>query len=602
VTPDQESRLALIRAALPPIYDNPVENGSATGFTSRVCIDCEWSEDGALTTIGVGNESAIVQIAWKEREFDHEWLRQWVLGVCHEVPVVFHNADADIRKLREHGIPLSPMWFRHGFDDTMLADAVLHSEEEHTLEYLCEQYGKLPQHKDLRTVPEAASEYNAADVLETLLIWKHAIQPQLAADPQAERIYRGMSLPFLWLAIESEEAGIRVHPTLPRELYEKYDAKRKQATKLLHAYAGWPVNIGSPDQLKHLLYNVEELPLQYKKGTRPEDEEVTTDKDALAALRRLQGTEWDADVSPTLESAWANIEAGGHLALEARYLFIGAQQAISHYIEPCLDRERIYPECRIHVQASGRVGYVKPALPQMKGELLDQLIPDEGHVWIGHDWSQIEVRLLAVLADDAVYKAAFAASADVHEVNVRAIFPEKGSVDLETIRRRWTKAFAFRLHYRGKPENAADIPGTRALGLDQGRLVAASQAYLAAHPALPPYWKEVEAEADRTGLVRTFEGRPRRLTSPYRNARMREASNHPMQGGVADVYVETALLVKRAAPWARLVFGAYDSHWWSVPVAQEMEFLSLYVPIVEREFQINGQAVSFPAEYKRRVA
>lgn len=594
MTPDQADRLALLRAVLPPIKRWP---DPGFNFDRATCLDLEWDENGALTTVGIGHHELVIQID----AFDYEGYRPWLLEQFARVPVVIHNAAADIKVLRKHGFPLTAASFVQ-LEDTMLADAVLNSEEAHDLGDLGERYGKLPAHKDLRKVPEAASEYNAADIVSTLQIWQHAIAPQLAADSQAARIYRELSLPFMWLAMESEEAGIRVHPTLPRELYARYDLKRQQAKRLLWAFAGWPVNIGSPDQMKHLLYNVEGLPLQYEKGPKTEDRKVTTDKDALSALRRLQGTEWDADVAPTLESAWANIEAGGHPALEARFLFMGAQQAISHYIEPCLDRKRIYPECRVHAQASGRVGYVKPALPQMKNELLDQLLPDEGTIWVGWDWSQIEVRLLAVLADDKVYQEAFARGDDIHSLNVRAIFPEAGSEALEEIRRRWTKAFAFRLHYRGKPENAGDIPGSKALGLNSAALVVASETYLTAHPAIPEYWRQLEEEADQTGLVRTFRGRPRRLTNAFRNARNREGSNHPLQGGVADIYLETALLVHRAAPWARMIFGAFDSQWWQVPFDRELEFVGVMAPLVEREFEINGQTVTFPAKFKRKVA
>jgi DNA polymerase I-like protein with 3'-5' exonuclease and polymerase domains len=614
LTPDQAERLALIRAALPPIHDRPPVpfNGPAyIQWDSLVCVDLEWHREsncscgvptrevGLLETVGIGNEKSIVQIDWQASEFDWDWMREWFMAVIATVPVVFQNADGDIRKLRANGFPIWAESFKQ-LDDTMLAHAVLESELPHGLEFLTLEHGHLPQHKDLAKV--APVEYNAADVLATVLIWKHYLLPYLESDPQAEQIYRRLSLPFVWLAIESEEAGIRVNPTLPPVLYAELDIKRKQATRLLQAYAGWPVNINSPDQMKHLLYNIEGLPLQFEKGSRVEDQKVTTDKDAIAALRRSFGTEWEADVAPTLESAWANIEAGGHVALEARYLFMSAQQQISHYIQPCLSTERIYPDCSVHAQASGRVGYVRPALPQMKDRLLDQLWPDEGSVWIGHDWRQIEVRLLAVLANDRVYLDAFDRGDDIHGLNTRAIFGPPGSPELEAIRRRWVKAFAFRLHYRGKPENAGDIPGTRGLGLDVPALIVASEKYLAAHPALSEYWRGIEWEADHGGVVRTFMGRPRRLTGQSRNARNRAASNHPMQGGVADIFLETALLVKKAAPWARLVFGAYDSHWWSMPLAREMEFLGLYVPIVEREFTIGAERVSFPADYKRKVA
>jgi DNA polymerase I-like protein with 3'-5' exonuclease and polymerase domains len=610
---DVQERIALLRAALPPVVDQPPQDFY---FTTPVCLDCEWDrKTGALQTIGIGDETLVIQFDWGGREFDHVWFKRWLYEQLARTTVVIHNAAADIKKLRESGIVLWDLSFKR-LEDSMLAHAVLESELPHDLEFLSAEHGTLPPYKDLSVV--APVEYNAADVVETALLWKRYLVPALAEDVDALRVYNTLSMPFLWLGIEGDEAGIAVHPTKPVELYRAYDQKRTDARHLAQAYCGWPVNLNSPDQVKHVLYNLEGLPVQMaKKQGWGEPEKVTADKDALAYLRRYVGTEWDADVPPTLELAWAAIEAGGNPFLEARYLHTGAQQAISHYIEPCLtwggypksiqeERitdlhavDRIYPECRIHVQASGRVGYVGPALPQMKGKLLDQLVPDPGTVWFGWDWKQIEVRLLALLADDEVYLDAFAKGLDIHEINVRAIWPEKGSPDLEEMRRRWIKAFVFRLHYLGEPENASDIPNTRNLGLDNARrLVEASDAYLAKHPALHPYWDMVGEEAERTGISRTFLGRPRRLHGQFPKARKREAVNHRMQGAVADVYIVTALAVKKAAPWARLVFGAYDSQWWQIKAGRELEFAAICGLIVEQEWAIGRHKSRLPADWK----
>lgn len=601
---DVDERIALLRAALPPVVDQPPADFY---FTDAVCLDCEWDrETGALTTIGIGDETLVVQFDWGGREFDRGWFTNWLYAQLARTTVVIHNAAADIKKLRESGIPLWDLSFLC-LEDTMLAHAVLESEFPHDLEFLSAEHGTLPPYKDLAKV--APVEYNAADVVETVLLWKRYIAPYLESDPGAKAIYRDLSMKVLWLGIEGDEAGIAVHPTKPLTLHEAYDQKRSDARRLAQAYCGWPVNLNSPDQVKHVFYNLEGFPVQVaKKQAWGEPEKVTADKDALAFLRRSIGTEWDADVAPTLDQAWATIEAGGNPFLEARYLHTGAQQSISHYIEPCLVleddvvigvRERIYPECRIHVQASGRVGYVGPALPQMKGKLLDQLVPDPGTVWFGWDWKQIEVRLLALLANDAVYLDAFARGEDIHEINVRAIWPEKGSPELEEMRRRWIKAFVFRLHYLGEPGNAADIPNTKNLGLtNERRLVEASDLYLAKHPALPMYWDRVGEEAERTGLSRTFLGRPRRLHGSFPKARKREAVNHRLQGAVADLYIVTALAVKRSAPWARLVFGAYDSQWWQIPTERELEFAAICGPIVEKEWVIGGHKARLPADWK----
>lgn len=643
MTPEEAERVTRLRAILPHIHRNSWEQ-TACADGALLCIDLEWDENWPhrLECIGIGNEKWVSQFWWQELDLvAQDKLRQDLLDVCRAVPVVIHNAVGDIKKLREAGFAfLGPQNFAE-LNDSMVLHHHLESENQHDLEYLGLEHGSLPAYKDLRTVAGAEDVYNACDLVQTCVVWNRYLKPAMNRDPRTEFIYRTMSMPFIWQIIEGEEAGIRVNPHTPVPLYQKYDIKRVQATTLAQAYAGWPLNLGSPDQMAHVLYNVEGLPIQRKRAGWGEEGAVTVGKDAIATLRRLQGTEWDADIAPTLldsevvddegvvqvhKGAMSNIEDGGHPILEARYLFMGAQQAISHYIMPCLDiiegpryvgtgvkepdlfipRARIWPECRQHVQSSGRHSYVQPALSQFKDDMLTLITPDVGTCWVGHDWKQIEVRLLAYLASDQVYIDIFARGGDIHEENVRAIFGAKGSPELEALRRRFIKAFVFRLHYRGKPENAGDIPGTKSLGLVVDRLIEASARYLAVHTALPPYWHAIEVEADRTGGVRTFMGRLRKLTAQYLAARNREACNHPMQGGVTDIYVTTALQVKAAAVAARipvrLVYGSFDSQFWQVPSEARLDFIGIYQPIVEREFVVNGRTVTFPADFKLKEA
>jgi DNA polymerase I-like protein with 3'-5' exonuclease and polymerase domains len=637
LTSDQQQRLAALRAALPPIVTEH-ERGLDVlegGHGGRpLVIDCEWDrKTGELTLIGVGHDAVVVQIEWAGLdEYRRVEARMAIERLVQRVPIVYHHGVSDLKKLRAHTFDVHPAT-HFAIDDTVLAHAVLDAEEEHTLEYLVEKYGKLPQHKDLNEL--APREYNAADVVETFLIWTRDLRPRLARDPSADSVYREMSIAYLCeLQIEQEEAGIRVDKSVPYPMRDKYAAKIEQAERLAQAYVGWPLNLRSADDKKLWLYDVEAMPAQHKRAPRGKEKPVTIDKDAVAALRRLVGTEWEPDEEPTLEAAWAAIEAGGNPLLEATYLNMGAQQALSHYVMPCFEtdakgeivgvRDRIYPEVRIHVQETGRHSYVGPALSQYRGELTKLITPDVGTVWVGHDWSNIETWLLGYLANDEVILEAKRGNWDTHTLNycditgtpkppmlTKALHaaPEcaawrerlkwKGEDD---DRRVFAKRFVYRLHYRGRPENAGDIPGARALGFDKTRLVDASQKYLARHPALVAYWQKIERQAAQYGIVYSFMGRPRRLTSPHPNARAREACNDPMQAGVADIYITTALKVRRAAPYARLVFGSYDSQWWQVPAEREAEFAEVYKVIVQRGFEINGQEASFPASFKRREA
>jgi DNA polymerase I-like protein with 3'-5' exonuclease and polymerase domains len=654
LTTEQQELLTALRAALASV-ELVFEHEPGIDVIDRLAecvIDCEWDEDtGALERIGVGNPERYVGVLWTDLDdYRRVEVKSAIERLTRRAHVIYHSAISDIKKLRQNGFDVHPATHAD-LDDTMLAHAVLRSEEEHTLDYLNRECGKLPPgYKALKKI--APQEYNVGDVVETWNVWTYWVLPEFAKDPAAERIYREQSLAYLKeIQVEQEEAGIRVDKKVPYVLRDRYAAKREQASRLARAYVGGvDFNLNSPDDLKHFLYVVEALPEQREKAFRGELGKLTTDKDAIADLRRLQGTEWDPEDEPTLALAWENIEAGGHPLLEARYLFAGAQQALSHYVMPCFEvdskkglvlgiRDRIFPECRIHVQSSGRHSYVGPALQQLKGPqepyplsssgklpvLQTLILPDLGTCWVGHDWSNIETWVLGGLANDPVILEAKAKAWDTHVVNYcdftgteyppiltkrlheaaeceywRRLLKWQGEDDT---RRTFSKRFVYRLHYRGLPENAGDIPGARTLGFSTAKLVRASELYLARHPALVEYWARLEQQAERARVIYTFMGRPRRLGNPNANARNREGSNQPMQGAVADIYITTALLVKRAAPWARLVFGSHDSQWWQTPVERREEFRALYKPIVERLFRLRRDVeMSFPASYKEREA
>lgn len=607
-------------------------------FARPVVIDCEWNKDtGELTLVGVGNEDGVVQVWWQELDEPARIaFKDWLCQLVQRVLVIYHNADADIRKLREnHFASLAGEMFsvelHKQLEDTMLAHAVLHCEEDHTLEWLTEEYGKLPRHKHLADVDLGI--YNTGDLLETLWSWR-ALEGELALDPAAEMIYRKQSLAKLPYIVHQEERGIATNKKLLYPLRDKFEARRMAGARLAQAATGrLDFNVGSPAQLKHWVYGVEKFPVQYAKAAPGQQGPPTLDKDALAKLRQMVGTEWDADDAPTLEQAWENVEAGGSAILEARYLFFGAQQALSHYIDPCFEwdgdniagiRDRIYPETRQHVQTSGRESVVGPAMQQLKGELELIVTPDPGTVWLGWDWSNIETWLLGALAGDPLILEAKRQGWDTHTLNYCDItdttYPTERTKKLhececpeciawraqmkwqgeDDIRRTFAKRYVYRVHYRGKPEHAGDIPGAKALGFNEKKLVRASEAYLSKHHWIPEWWKKIECEVDRYGVVYTFMGRPRRLTSPYRNARYREACNHPMQGGVADIYNTTRLMIHELCPWLEFVYGKHDAQWWQCPEDRVEEAWSIIKPLVEREFVINDMPISFAASFKER--
>jgi DNA polymerase I-like protein with 3'-5' exonuclease and polymerase domains len=627
----------ILRTALPPVTQ---DEQSFLAYLVRtegalVCVDCEWHrETGELELIGVGNAAGVAQLEWDPR-FGPEALmfQNAFAGFIASNTVVYHNADADLRALRRAGFDVGVAGHQR-LEDTMLAHAVLYSEEDHDLAYVrAECGGSLPPCEELHGTREKDRDawllHNAVSVVDTVVVWRRGIEPAFAADPAAEYIYRSQSLAILPEIIAGNERGIAVDPVVAYELRDAYAPRIEQGLRLAQAWCGYPINLSSPDQRLHQFYNVEGFPVQYKKARPGDDPPATTDKDALAVLRRLQGTEWDDEAPATLDLAEANIDAGGHPLLEALYLYSGAKQRLSHYVLPCFDdsgapRARIYPETRMHAQETGRHSIVGPALQQFKRREDYLIRPDAGWPWFGWDWSNIETWLLGYLAGDALILEAKRQGWDTHTVNfcdlVGIPYPPKLTkavhacpcadctawrtglkwVGDDDIRRTFSKRCIFRTHYRGNPEQMGDIPGAKALGFDAKTMTAAVNRYLDKHFAIREFWQEIERQVDRDGLVRSFMGRPRRLTAPGRNARYREACNDPLQAGVADIYNQTIVIVKRALPHVRLVHGRHDAQWWAIPEDRWDVDVPVIKAVAERMFFINGYEAWFPASWKER--
>jgi len=258
---------------------------------------------------------------------------------------------------------------------------------------------------------------------------------------------------------------------------------------------------------------------------------------------------------------------------------------------------RIYPEFRIHAQASGRWSIVNPPLQQFPKDLEDLIIPDEGEAWIEWDWKQAEPRFLAYLSGDEPMMAAFSNGVDPYTIYARDL---SGLDPPPKMYRDFAKRYILKLSYGGLP--ASDTSGAMALGLDKHQLVQMAARFFAAHPAVAQYWRQIDASI-RTGasgeafvVSRAYDGR-RRMICGSREAVKREAKNHPMQGSVSGLLNTTCIEVKHVLPYASLVKTKHDSGTFAVPVEKVDEALPAVRQVVERIVEVNGFKARFPAEY-----
>lgn len=620
----------------------PSDSGGALDFLQAargadyLVVDTEYVRgSGQLLQIGLGarrgSEFVGLQILdWPSwASWFHLAIGDEVRLLVRETPVVFQNTMADVPVLHT-ALGVEYTDYRR-IDDTMLLHAVLWSELPHDLGFLASLYSPYPATKHL---PLEDPAYNWGDVCHADAVWA-ALRAEGKADPAAWSIYETQSLRLIPVVLESNRRGIRVDAERVQTASEGYAAKLDAARQLATAYCGWPLNPGSDDQMSLWLYRVEGLPVQkHKKTRRP-----TIDEDAVATLRGRYAPLPDADHERehgvSVEYIQQRIIDGAHPLLEARVLYSGALQMDSHYLRPArrgleLDG-RIYPQTKIHAQASGRHSITDPSaedknappgapMQQIPSDLRDIVCLDPGEAWISWDWSNIETWLLGVLAGDERILQAKVAGWDTHVVNYCDIFGSPYPPDLrdphgspecaawreqlhwqggDDVRRVFAKRFVYRLHYRGNPKHAMDIPGAHVLGLNAARLVQASQRYLAQHPAIVEFWRRTDEEVRREGLTRTFMGRPRRLLG-MGDARLREGTNHKLQGGVADILNLTLVAIRAAFPDSRVVYTAHDAAKIGVPLGDVEAYLPIVRGIVERTWEIAGRPVQFPAKFSIR--
>lgn len=281
--------------------------------------------------------------------------------------------------------------------------------------------------------------------------------------------------------------------------------------------------------------------------------------------------------------------------------------------------DRVFPDQKIHTQTSGRWSTTDPPLAQLPRTVKQIICPDPGWCWVKFDFDQIEPRLSAALANDVPSLEWFAKGYDYHTLNMCDFLEIEQPPDLidphkaesctewrqklewggkDDIRRKFAKSFSLRLDYGGDPGSAGDVPGAKHLGFTSARLVRAANSFLASHPAKAAYRRRIREEALRTRTIRTFLGRRRKLSGEPEDI-IREAFNHPMQGGVADIFNLTLIRIRESLdPKVKWVVGCHDSQTWACLEQDYTYCRSVIQEIILQPWSVYGVSVVLPATFE----
>ena len=469
------------------------------------------------------------------------------------VAKVGQHLKYDANVLANHGITL-----RGIHDDTMLESYVLDAAgSRHDLDTLALKYlgqrtihfediaGKGVKQLTFNQVPiEQAAPYAAEDAEVTLRLHQ-LLSEKLEQEPALSQLYRELEIPLVNVLSRVERNGALVcRDTLAahsQELGERILALESQA----HELAGGPFNLGSPKQLGEILFNQLELPVLRKtpKGA------PSTAEDVLAELAL------DYPLPAVL------MEYRGLSKLKSTYT-----DKLPEMINPRTGR--VHTSYHQAVTATGRLSSSDPNLQNIpirteEGRRIRQaFIAAPGHQIVAADYSQIELRIMAHLSQDAGLLTAFAEGLDVHSATAAEVF----GVGIDAVsgdQRRKAKAINFGLIY-----------GMSAFGLGKQLGIGRNEAqeyidlYFARYPGVADYMARTREAAHDMGYVETLKGR--RLYLPEINARNRQrqqaaertAINAPMQGTAADIIKMAMLAVDdwltHSSLSARLIMQVHD--------------------------------------------
>ncbi|WP_296722548.1 DNA polymerase I [Erythrobacter sp.] len=440
---------------------------------------------------------------------------------------VFQNGKYDLNVLARQGIGVSPI------DDTMVISFALDAgrgEEGmgggHGMDELSQRHlGHSPiPFKDVcgtgkkailfsEVAIDRATLYAAEDADVTLRLYRH-LKPRLASEG-GTRIHERVDRPLIPVVAAMEREGIRVDRARLAKLSEEFAVEIGRLEGEIHELAGQEFTVGSPKQLGDILFDK----LGHKGGKRGKSGQYSTDVSVLEKLA--------ADGAPIARKVleWRQLAK-----LKSTYT-----DALQAAINPATGR--VHTSYSLVGAQTGRLSSTDPNLQNIPvrtaigRQIREAFVPEPGNVLLAADYSQIELRLAAHMADVDSLKEAFAAGEDIHARTAREMF---GEVTRDT-------------RARAKTINFAILYGISRWGLATRLEVAPDEAqamidtYFQRFPGIQRYIHETLESVRACGYSETLFGRKTwfpRINSKNQAERQgseRAAINAPIQGTSADI-------------------------------------------------------------------
>ncbi len=488
---------------------------------------------------------------------------------------VGQNLKYDMSVLRRYGVDLMPI------DDTMLLSYVTEGGMHgHGMDEL----SKL--HLDIEPIPfkevagsgksritfdrvplDKATEYAAEDADVTLRLYNY-LKPRLLAE-RKHAVYETLERPLVPVLVGMEQAGILVDRAELARLSADFGARIGTLEGEIQDLAGEAFNVNSPKQLGEILFDKMGIP----GGKKTKSGSYGTGADVLEGLA-LQGHELPVKVLEYRQLA------------KLKSTYTDSLQGQINVVTG-----RVHTSYAMAATSTGRLASTDPNLQNIpvrteEGRRIRKaFIAAPGWKLLSADYSQIELRILAHIANIKSLRDAFHAGHDIHAMTAAQVF-ELPMEDMDPMIRRRAKAINFGIIYGISAFGLANN-----LGIGRGEAQAYINAYFERYPGIRDYMEITKAQARELGYVETIHGR--RIHMPgindknpaRRGFHERAAINAPIQGSAADVIRRAMVAIPPALSiaglGAKMLLQVHDELIFDVPEGEVEETIVLVKKVME---------------------
>jgi DNA polymerase I len=553
-----------------PLAHRTGGDGGTGGLFSGPIAPDQIEERAALTSLKPLLEDPGVLKVGNDLKYDLQIfaLRDIELAPCDDTMLMSYVVDSG---RSSHGVDqLAQRYFDHA---TIDANAILGSGKSR-ISFDCVQIDK-------------AAEYAAEQADMVLRLW-HVLKPRMAAEHTAT-VYETLERPLVPVLARMERRGISIDREVLSRLSDEFAQRAAALEAEIQTLAGEPLNPGSPKQLGDILFGKFGLP----GGTKTKTGQWST------GARVLDDLAEQGHPLPRKILDWRQVSK-----LKSTYT-----DALPNYVDA--RTHRVHTSYALAATPTGRLSSSEPNLQNIpirneEGRKIRRaFIAAEGRKLVSADYSQIELRLLAEIADIAQLKNAFRDGLDIHAMTASEMFgvPVKGMPG--EVRRR-AKAINFGIIYGISAFGLANQ-----LGIEREEAAAYIKKYFERFPGIRDYMDETKASAKKNGYVLTLFGRKchypeiAHSNASIRAFNERAAINARLQGTAADIIrramvrMDAALEKKKLR--AQMLLQVHDELVFEVP-DDEVEATLPVVKKVMEDAPMPALSLAVPLAVDARAA